>query len=431
MHLVVVGINHNTAPVELRERLAVDESDLERALYELGSHPRVSEACIISTCNRTEIYAVTRSRVDDTLLMEFLLERAGVEHSEMESCIYIHPGHHAVQHLYEVACGLDSMVLGETQILGQIKNAYCVAGDSHSTGNILNNLFQKAIAVGKRARTETAISSGAFSIGAAAVELARFVFGNLRGRRALLLGAGKMSRLAATHLASNGVEKIYVASRTPAKVEELVNELGGEPVEMERFEEALTHVDVVISSTSAKQAIITRELMEHVMTRRPCSSPIFLIDIAVPRDIEPSVADIEGVFLYNIDDLTFMVDHSRVEREKEVEKVRAIIEEEVSEFMEYLRTLEAMPLIKQLRDKFEAVYLAEWERCNIRLSHLSEEERECVRKSIKSAVTKLTHDPILRMKEYAVNGGKDKLDIVRELFGLTTETAETAKAKEE
>ncbi len=417
MHIVVVGVNHKTAPIELRERIAVDEAHLTRKLASLRADPRIKEACIISTCNRTEVYAVTPSRADDGLLVDFLAKLGGIDRSELEGSVYRRPGHHAVKHLFEVACGLDSLALGETQILGQIKNAFCAADQCDVTGCILNSLFQQAITVGKRARTETGISSGAFSIGAAAAQLARLVLGHLTGRKALLIGAGQMSKLAATHLQANGIERIVITNRTRARIEPLARELGAEVIDYKRFDEALALVDVVITSTASRKPIITRKLMERIMTERHCA-PIFLIDIAVPRDIEPGVADFEGAFVYNIDDLQFLVDRSRTEREAEVGKVRAIIEEETAAFMAYLRALEAVPLIKQLRAKFESTYEAEWERCSSKLMHLSESDRERIRRAMKSTVNKLIHDPLIQMKDYAANGGAEKLEIVRELFGL-------------
>ncbi len=423
MHLVVVGVNHNTAPVEVRERLAVDECRLPDALSALTEHAHISEACVLSTCNRTEIYAIARSRADDDTLVGFLSDYGGIPMDDLNACVYRKPGHHAVRHLFEVACGLDSMALGETQILGQIKNAFCIAMDNRATSTVLNDLFQRAIAVGKRARTQTAISQGSFSIGSAAVELARFVFGSLKGRKALLLGAGKMSGLAAKHLMDNGIEKVFICSRSRDKVEELVRELNGEAVDPAHFEEALRKADVAITSTSSNEPVITSELMTRVMSERPYA-PIFIIDIAVPRDVEPKVAELNGVFLYNIDDLQFLVDRSRCDREAEVDKVMRIVEEETSAFMLDLRALEAVPVIKELRTKFDSVYESEWEKCSARLAHISEEDRECVRKAIKSAVTKLTHYPILRMKDYAANGGSSKLEIARDLFGLKPDGAE-------
>ncbi len=414
MHLVVIGVNHNTAPVEIREKFAFP---YDKAIFDLKLiNEDILECCMLSTCNRTELYAVSEHRADDEMLLDFLSNQSGIERSLLDTYVYSHSGHHAAKHLLKVACGLDSMVLGETQILGQIKNAYCMASDWDHTGSILNNLFQRAIAVGKRARTETRISKGAFSIGAAAVELARFVFGSLNGRTALLIGAGKMSKLATTHLKSNGITKVYVCSRTLPRVEKLVEELGGEAVEIEHLEEVLAKADLVISSTSSPDIVITRELIERAMASR--KGPLFLIDIAVPRDIDSTVVDIEGVFLYDIDDLRFLIERCEGEREAEIEKVMRIVDDQTSEFAAYLRSLEAVPLILQLRDKFDSVYEMEWDRCASKLAHLSDEDRETVRRALKSTVTKLTHDPIIRMKDYAANGGSSKLDIVRELFGI-------------
>lgn len=387
-------------------------------LAKLRQHAHSAEFCVISTCNRTELYCVTRSKVEDHMLISFLAAHSGVSRDELESCVYCKHGHHAVRHLFEVACGLDSMALGETQILGQIKNAYCAADGAECTGTILHSLFQRAIAVGKRARTETEISRGAFSIGAAAVQLARLVFSDLAGREALLLGAGEMAKLAATHLQSSGLGKVYIASRTKSRVDDLAARLGGEPAEWSEVDSILSKVDFVVSSTAAPRPIITKERMARVMRERD-NAPIFLIDIAVPRDIASDVAQVEGVFVYNIDDLQFFVDRCRVEREGEIGQVHSIVDEETSGFMAYLRSLEALPLIKQLRAKFDSVYIAEWEKYESRLAHLADEDREYVRKLLKSTVKKLTHDPILRMKQYATEGEeKHKLEIARELFDL-------------
>ncbi len=411
-------MNHKTAPIEVREKLAIDEKGLAQALSKLKSHAHAAEFCLVSTCNRTELYAVAPTRVGDDMLVSFLAGYSGVKREELDSCVYIRAGHHAVKHLFEVACGLDSMAVGETQVLGQIRNAYCIADDAESTGTILNSVFQRAIAVGKRARAETGISCGAFSIGAAAVQLAKTVFGSLEGRRALLLGAGEMSKLAALHLRAHGVAKTYIASRTKSRVDALAAQLQGEPIEFSRIGKALGEVDFVITSTSAPRPIITKERMARVMKNRACQ-PIFLIDIAVPRDIAPDVAELDGVFVYNIDDLHFFLDRCRREREAEVEKVRTIIDDETAKFMAYLRTQEALPLIKQLRAKFDDVHTSEWERYASKLAHLPEADREYVRKMLKSVVNKLTHDPIIRIKRYASDGAdKSKLDMARELFGL-------------
>lgn len=420
MHVVAIGVNHKTAPLKLREKLAVAEQELPAVLAELKSHKRVEEVCILSTCNRTEIYAVTAARSDDDVLTGFLAARAGLAAGEMGSISSRWVGHHAARHLFEVACGLDSMALGETQVLGQIKDAYAAADAAGSCGPILSKLFCQAIEVGKRARTQTDISCGAFSIGAAAAQMARLVFPNMTGKTALLLGAGKMSKLAAVHLQAGGIEKVYIANRTKAKAQPLAAVLGAEVVEFNRFAEVLREADVVISSTASPHPIVTKKLLEGIMPDR-CQSPLFIIDIAVPRDVEPEASEVAGVFLYNIDDLKFLLDRCRGDREAEVEKVRAIIDNQTAEFMGFLRVQEAVPLIRMLREKFDSVYEAEWERCMRRLSHLPEDDLECVRRSIKSAVNKLTHDPIIRLKDYAANGGTAKLDIAKEIFGLDSQ----------
>lgn len=417
MHLVAIGVNHRTASVKLREKLAVAEQNMPEVLSGLKADPRVEEVCIVSTCNRTEVYAVTATRGDDEVLTTFLAGRGGITSAELAEVSSRWVGHHTVKHLFEVACGLDSMALGETQILGQIRDAYAGADRAGSAGAVLSKLFCQAIEVGKRARTETDISCGAFSIGAAAAQMARLVLSSMKGRTALLLGAGKMSKLAAVHLQAAGIEKVFIANRTRARAQSLASALGAEIVDFARFDEALAKADVVISSTAAPRPIITRKLLERTMEGR-CLAPLFIIDIAVPRDVEPEAAELPGVFLYNIDDLEFLLERCRGDREAEVDKVRAIIDGETSEFMGFLRTLEAVPLIKLLREKFNTVYEAEWQRCLRKLSHLPEADRECVRRSIRSAVNKLTHDPILRLKDYAANGGAAKLDIAREIFGL-------------
>jgi len=310
------------------------------------------------------------------------------------------------------------MMLGEYQILGQVKTAFCVAGDSECTGTILNNLFRQAISVGKRARTETDISRGAFSIGRAAVELAISIFGDLKGRKVLILGAGKMSELTATHLVSSGASSVIVSNRTRARAEELAERLGGTAIGFDQFPAAMAEADIVIGSTASPHPIVTRDQMQKMMRMRH-ERPIFLIDIAVPRDIEPEVGDLDNVFLYNIDDLERLVEQSMSEREREVAKVNEIISEETKSFVAWLKTLEVVPLIRLLREKFESIKEGEWERNKSRLAHLSEKDRETVRRMLDSVVNKMSHNPIVRIKEYAADSnGYGKLDLARELFGI-------------
>ena len=323
MHLVVIGLNHKTAPVDIRERLAVPESGLEDALARLKMCGCVSECCLVSTCNRTEMYAVTNSREDDAVLVGYLSAVTDTPSQEFSAHLYSHAGHKAVSHLFRVAAGLDSMMLGEAQILGQVKTAYCVAGDCDCTGTVLNTLFQQALAVGKRARAETDIARGAFSVGYAAVELATSIFGELIGRSVLIVGAGKMSEITARRIIGNGAASVIVANRTLSKARELASDLGGEAIPFDRVHEAMIGSDIVITSTGSREALFTRDDIARIMRSRR-ERPIFLIDIAVPRDIEGDAGVLDNVFLYNIDDLEKLVEQSAVERRRQEVQIREL-----------------------------------------------------------------------------------------------------------
>lgn len=418
MHLVVIGLNHKTAPIDIRERLAVPESGLAEAHSRLKMCGCVSECCIVSTCNRTELYAVTESREDDALLIDFMSALTDVPADEFREHLYIWAGHKAVSHLFSVSAGLDSMMLGEPQILGQVKNAYCVAGDCACTGAILNNLFRQALSVGKRARTETDIAKGAFSVGSAAVQLADSIFGNLSGRDILLIGAGKMGEVTARRVMASSSAKVTVTNRTFERATKLAEELGGAAVPFEKLDDALTAADIVISATGSTEPIVDRSRMTKIMRARR-ERPIFLIDIATPRDIKAEVGDLDNVFLYNIDDLRNLVDQSVREREKEIEKVKLIVDQETRKFTVWLKTLEVVPLIRLLREHFDAILDGEWERNSGRLNHLSEKDREAIKAMMQSVVNKISHHPMIRLKDYANSrNGYEKMDIVRELFGV-------------
>jgi glutamyl-tRNA reductase len=418
MHLVVIGLNHTTAPVDVRERFSVPESRLPDALSKLRMCGCVSECCILSTCNRTELYAVTQSRDDDAVLIDYLSALTGVPTEQFTERLYSHAGHKAVSHLFRVSAGLDSMVLGEAQILGQVKSAYCVAGDCSCTGSVLNSLFQQALAVGKRARAETDIARGAFSVGYAAVDLAKSIFGRLEGRKVLVIGAGKMSELTARHLVSSGVDSVTVTNRTFTHAQSLAQTLGGVAVEFDRLHDAMAAADIVISSAGAPTAFITRGDIAQVMHARH-ERPMFLIDIAVPRNIESEVGGLDNVFLYNIDDLQDVVKQTAHERRKEIEKVELIIEQETRKFTAWLKSLEAVPLIRLLREKFEAIKAGEWEKYERRLAHLSDKDKETVQAMLQSLINKISHHPMVRIKDYVSSSNSyDKMDVVRELFDV-------------
>jgi len=424
MHLVVVGLNHKTAPVEIREKLAVPEGNLPKALEALRACHWVAECCILSTCNRTEIYAVTARHEDEEVLIQFVSDYHGMPRASFQDHLYRHRGHKAVEHLFSVAAGIDSMMVGENQILSQVKNAFCIADESDSTKAILNNLFQQALSVGKRARTETDISRGAFSIGYGAVELARSIFGSLSGRTTLVLGAGKMGELTAKHLARAGAASVIVANRTFSRAEEVAAKLGGRAVPFDSIHEAMAHADIVIGSTGSSEPVLKREEMAKIMRLRH-DRPIFLIDIAVPRDVEPAVSELENVFLYDIDDLEALVQQSNAERQKEIEKVQEVVAEETRKFAAWMRTLEAVPLIKLLRERLDDLQDSEWQRYSGKLAHLSEKDKETVRAIMQSLVNKITHSPLVKIKEYAASSnGYEKLDVARELFGVEVAEAE-------
>lgn len=418
MHLIVVGLNHKTAPVEVRERLAVSEGDLPKALESLASCNNINECCILSTCNRTEIYAVISNHDDEDCLLEFMSCFHDIDRESFDAKIYRHRGHKAVEHLFSVASGIDSMMVGEDQIMNQLKNAFCVADQSDSTKAVLNNLFKQALFVGKRARTETEISRGAFSVGYAAVELARSIFGDLKHQRVLIVGAGKMSELTAKHLRTAGVSEVSVSNRTFSRAEELAVKFEGSAVPFEQFFDAIVESDIVITSTGSTEPIITREQMSKIMHKRR-EKPIFMIDIAVPRDIAPQVGELNNVFVYDIDDLQTLVGASVEERRKEIEKVKAIIMEETQKFSAWMKTLEAVPVIKQLRQRLDELKESEWERYGGKLAHLPEKDQETVRTMMQSLINKVSHTPLLKMKDYAADSdGCDKLNIARELFGI-------------
>lgn len=418
MHLVVLGVNHKTAPVSLRERLSIGDAELPNALKRLSEADGVRECLILSTCNRTEVYACTPRRSDDAGLITLIGDICGVSPAEFAPHLYRHPGHKAAEHLFRVASGIDSMVLGEAQILGQVKNAYAVASATGATGPVLNTLFQQAITVGKRARTETAIGCGSFSVGSVAVQLAKSIFEELKGRTVLIVGAGKISELTIAHLSSSGADRILVTNRTHGKAEELAARFGGSAVRFEEMGEALARADIVIASTGADRAIITRQMVESAMHVRR-GKPMFLIDIAVPRDIESSVQELDDVFVYNIDDLQSAVEADAASRQCEVAAAERIIREEVEQFTRWFRALDAVPIVTALRTKAEEIRSAEMEKLRKRLPDLTPEQLESIEATTRSIVNRICHNPVIQIKEYAACEDADsKLETVCELFGI-------------
>jgi glutamyl-tRNA reductase len=387
MHLTLVGLSHKTAPVEIRETLTFPASRLADAFSRLTCGSQVAEAVILSTCNRTEIYAVTAGADEGVAsIVEFLCEYHGLDRSALEPYLYVTQGGAVVRHLFRVVASLDSMVVGEAQILGQVKEAYDHAFEAGATGRVMNKLFRQSFEVGKRVRTETAIGEAAVSISYAAVELARKVFDSLAGRTVLILGAGQMSELTATHLVSQGVRTVLVANRTYEHAVELAERFDGEAIRYDDLFERMLDADIVISSTAATHHVVKRADIAAVMKRRP-GRPLFLIDIAVPRDIEPGVNGVRDVFLYDIDDLNGVVTSNLEERKREARRAEDIIDDELSAFARWLEGMEVVPTVAAIRARAEQLRAEEMSKALRRLDGLSEREIATVEALTQSIVS--------------------------------------------
>jgi glutamyl-tRNA reductase len=422
MPVAVIGASHRTAPIELRERLAFGRGEVAPALARLAGAQ--AEAVLLSTCNRTELYLAAPSGVEvEPLARAILAERLGAEGTDPAPWLYLHRDREAVQHLFRVAAGLDSMIVGEPQIQGQVRDAYATARETTGpwgpvVGAALNRLFQSALGVGGRVRAETGLGVGAASVSSAAVELARKIFGSLKGRRALVLGAGEMSEITLECLQRDGVRTAVVANRTFPRAQELASRWGGEAIHWEEFGTALAGVDIVICSTAAPRPVLTVERFRQALPRG-ARRPLCVIDIALPRDVEAALGEEENVFLYDLDDLQQIVDASLDRRRAELPAAEAIIARGVEEFWGWYASLAVVPTIRALRDHGERVRHAEVERALSRLRHLSEQDREAVDLLTRSLLNKLLHAPTARLRDAAGNGrGTGVLDTVRYLFEL-------------
>ncbi len=419
MRLFLIGMSHKTAPLEMRERLQLLCSEGDHPLAELMRLNGIREALYLATCNRVEILA----RAEDDgqavdVLKSFIYRQGNLSIAEMEKCLYIHRDLDAVRHLFRVTSSLDSMVMGEPQILGQMKEAYRMAVESRSTGVFLNRLSHHAFQVAKRVRTETGIAGNAVSVSYAAVELAKKIFGDLKGKAILLIGAGEMSELAARHLLRQGVGRILIANRTYARAEAMAAEFRGTPVAFDRFPEVLPEVDIVITSTGAPGYILTADMVTAVLRRRR-GRLLFLIDIAVPRDIDPAAGEIDNVYLYNIDHLQGVVDANKEGRRAEAMKAEAIVAEEVEAFEGWFNALEVVPTIVALREKVEGIVKGELEKSASWLGKLDAEERNRVEILTASIMNKILHEPMTGLKEESRE--KDAMPFVaavRRLFRL-------------
>jgi glutamyl-tRNA reductase len=398
MHLILIGVSHRTAPIELRERLDFSARGLDEALAALAGRPSGAEAAVLSTCNRAEVYLacedLDRGRGDAE---QFFADFHRLPHEELKPHLYVKTDADAARHLFRVASGLDSLVVGEPQILGQVKEAYGHASAQQTSGPLLNRLFTSAFAAGKRVRAQTRLAEGAVSVSYAAVALARKIFGDLNDRTVLVVGAGEMGKLTALHMKSQGIRKMLITSRTAAHADGLAQAMEATVVAWERLSHALSESDIVITATGASAPIISRSLVENAMRRRR-HRPLFVIDIAVPRDVDPKAGNIEQVFLYNIDDLQAVVVENVSRRTAEVEQAEVIVTEEVDRFRNWMQSRGAIPTVVALRQRFETVRRSELERLEPKLSGLSPEARARVDEITRLIVEKLLINPTAQLK---------------------------------
>ncbi|PYV96840.1 MAG: glutamyl-tRNA reductase [Acidobacteria bacterium] len=421
MNLQLIGVNHISAPIEVRERLAIAESHLPDALRRLAEHPGVDEGLILSTCNRVEVLAQTRNGSTD--LKGFLREYFRLSPADYEPHLYEYREAEVVRHLFRVTSSLDSMVLGEPQILGQVKEAYATARAVGAVHSQLDLLLTRAFAVAKRVRTETAVGSSAVSVASVAVDLAKKIFGSLRGKHVYLVGAGKVSELAARHLMAHGAESIFVANRTYDRATQLAQRFNGQAILFEQLYDTCDRADIVITSTGAPHTIFRREHGELFLSRRR-NRPMFFIDIAVPRDVDPAMNGLDGIFVYDIDDLQQAVSTNVADRRKEAERAEAIIESEVSRFQARLQTLEVVPTIVSLQDHLETIRQAEIDRVRGRLGALSPEQEMAIETLTRGIVNKIMHTPISTLKTAAREAEATTIiDVIRRLFNLQDKKA--------
>ncbi|MCK1991726.1 glutamyl-tRNA reductase [Peribacillus muralis] len=419
MHILAVGINYKTAPVEIREKLSFNEAELAEAMKALKNKKSILENVIISTCNRTEIFAVgDQLHTTRYYIKEFLSEWFNIDKEEFSKYLFIYEGDGAVEHLFSVTCGLNSMILGETQILGQVRSSYMLAQKEDTLGTVFNHLFKQSLTLAKKAHSETEINTNAVSVSYAAVELAKKIFGGLNGKNVLILGAGKMGELAIQNLHSNGAESITVINRTFQKAVDLAERFNGKAKQLQELQCALVEADILITSTGSKELLVTKEIMTFVNKLRK-GRPIFMVDIAVPRDLDPKLAELENVFLYDIDDLEGIVQANIEERRKAAEKIEMMIESEIVDFNQWINLLGVVPVISSLREKSLSIQKETMESIERKLPHLSERDKKVLNKHTKSIINQMLKDPILYAKELADEpNAKEQLNNFVKIFHL-------------
>ena len=428
--LLVIGMSYKTAPVALRERVALTDTGAEKLLGELLTEPDIHEAVIVSTCNRTELYVVVGDPVEaETAIVGMLARRAGLRPTELLEGVYSYRNCDAARQLYRVASGLESMVVGEAEVQGQVKRAYELALGARATGPLTNQLFRAALATGKRVRTETAISEGRQSVASVAVDLAIDTLGDLAERHVLIIGAGETAELTAQALHAHGVTTLFVANRGRDRAQALANRFGGKTISFDVLPTELVRADIVVASTSSPHALIDAEDLVPVMAERR-GRPLLLVDLAVPRDIDPQCATLAGVTVVNIDDLRAVVDRHRLVRRAEARRAEGIVEEEIHAFAGWLGSLEVTPTIAALRAHGDEIVRHVLSENEGRWESLSERDRARVEALARSIVNRLLHEPTLKVKQ----GGPQRhahMHLLRELFGLVEEPLETEAGEAE
>ncbi len=425
--LVLIGVNHKTAPIELRERIAISRDELPEATRALAAQPGVSECMIVSTCNRVEMLAAVES--PDTDITAFLNSHFGIDRALLAPHIYEHRDQEAVRHLFRVAASLDSMVVGEPQILGQVKEAFATARAAGTVSGELEHLLQSAFAAAKKVRTETSIGSNSVSVASVAVELARKIFGSLQGRTVFLVGAGKMSELAARHLVQQGAGAILVTNRTLERARQLAEPFNGRVIPFDKLYETATEADIVISSTGAPHPIFRREHGQQFMQRRR-NRPMFFIDIAVPRDVDPAMNKVEGIFVYDIDDLQQVAASHIAERQLQAGDAESMVEAEVERFHQRRRAVNVAPAIVSLQRQAEEIRTSELKRMHAKLGTLTAEQLLAVEALTRGLVNKFLHPPMQALKQAARENDSTRVDALCETWSLPSVAEHIAGAED-
>ncbi|UOQ93887.1 glutamyl-tRNA reductase [Halobacillus shinanisalinarum] len=431
MHILAVGLNYKTAPVEIREKLTFSDESLTEAMQKLNAQKSVLENVIISTCNRTEIYAVVdQLHTGRYYIKQFLADWFTIEKEDFSPFLSIYEADGAMEHLMRVTSGLDSMVLGETQILGQMKQVFSKAQEANTTGTIFNQLFKQTVTMAKKGHKDTGIGENAVSVSYAAVELARKIFGDLVHKHIVIIGAGKMGELAAKNLQGFGVKQVTVLNRTLSKAQVVADQFSGQADTMENLDAVLSSADIVISSTGSSEYVLTREQMEPIHRSRK-GKPLFFVDIAVPRDLDPQMEELESVFLYDIDDLQGIVDANLAVRKQAAEEIEIMIEAEIVEFKEWLQTIGVIPVISALRAKAMGIQSETMSSIERKMPDLTEREKKVLRKHTKSIINQMLKDPILQAKELAAKpDAEESLRLFTQIFGIEDTVEEEAKEQE-